>query len=154
MLYFYSYKTVLGSLWIYAGDSNITNVSFEKIQIDSVEKETELIKMAYCQLNEYFKGMRDKFNLPLKPDGTQFQKSVWEALLKIPYGQTRSYKQIAEEVGAARAARAVGMANNKNPIAIIIPCHRVIGAGGKLTGYAGGLDKKELLLKLEKRFRK
>ena len=104
---------------------------------------------AKTELTEYFAGQRKSFDLPLEPKGTAFQQSVWRALCEIPYGETVSYGQIAERIGNKKACRAVGMANNRNPIAIIIPCHRVIGAGGKLTGYAGGLDKKEFLLELE-----
>ena len=95
-------------------------------------------------------GKRKEFDLPLLLKGTPFQKQVWEALLNIPFGETRSYKQIAEAIGNPKAVRAVGMANNKNPLLIVVPCHRVIGANGKLVGYAVGLDKKEFLLKLEK----
>jgi methylated-DNA-[protein]-cysteine S-methyltransferase len=104
---------------------------------------------ALSQLTEYFAGEREEFDLPLDPQGTEFQLAVWRALTEIPYGETRSYGQIAESVGRPKAARAVGMANNKNPIAVIVPCHRVIGAGGALVGYAGGLERKTLLLELE-----
>ncbi len=101
------------------------------------------------QLREYFDGMRTTFSLTLHFRGTAFQKMVWQALLTIPYGERRSYGQIAAQIGSASAARAVGAANGRNPIAIIAPCHRVIGSDGKLTGFAGGLDIKELLLALE-----
>ena len=101
------------------------------------------------QLDEYFAGRRKEFDLPLAPNGTVFQQNVWQALQKIPYGTTVSYKDIAVAIGNPQACRAVGMANHNNPIGIIVPCHRVIGANGKLTGYAGGLDKKQLLLDLE-----
>lgn len=101
------------------------------------------------QLNEYFDGTRKKFNVPLDVEGTEFQKRVWKELQKIPYGKTISYKTLSEKLGDVKAVRAVGKANGQNPIAIIIPCHRVIGADGKLTGYAGGLDIKEKLLHLE-----
>lgn len=111
--------------------------------------ETELIKEAARQLKEYLDGSRAQFELPLNPQGTEFQKKVWKALCDIPYGETRSYKQVAEAIGNSKASRAIGMANNKNPIMIFIPCHRVIGSNGKLVGYAGGLDMKEKLLKLE-----
>lgn len=113
------------------------------------EKETEVIKMAHDQLQEYFGGKRRSFELPLAPKGTEFQRKVWEALREIPYGTTCSYKDIAVRCGNGKACRAVGMANNRNPIAIIIPCHRVVGAGGSLVGYGGGLSIKEQLLKLE-----
>lgn len=101
------------------------------------------------QLTEYFEGKREDFNLPLAPEGTPFQKKVWKALQEIPYGETRSYQDIAVAVGNPKGCRAVGMANNRNPIPIIIPCHRVIGKNGKMVGYGGGLDKKMKLLKLE-----
>lgn len=101
------------------------------------------------QLNEYFQGKRQKFDLPLDFEGTEFQQKVWQALLTIPFGETRSYKQIAEQVGNVKAVRAVGAANGKNPISIIAPCHRVVGANGKLVGFAGGLENKDILLKIE-----
>ncbi|MCU4358218.1 methylated-DNA--[protein]-cysteine S-methyltransferase [Acinetobacter ursingii] len=101
------------------------------------------------QLIEYFSGQRKVFDIPLDFEGTDFRKKVWSALLTIPYGETRSYKQIAQQLGHEKAVRAVGAANGKNPISIIAPCHRVIGAGGALVGFAGGLDKKEILLRLE-----
>jgi len=101
------------------------------------------------QLIEYFSGQRKVFDIPLDFEGTDFQKKVWSALLTIPYGETRSYKQIAQQLGHEKAVRAVGAANGKNPISIIAPCHRVIGAGGALVGFAGCLDKKEILLRLE-----
>ncbi|SDY66029.1 methylated-DNA--[protein]-cysteine S-methyltransferase [Acinetobacter kyonggiensis] len=101
------------------------------------------------QLREYFAGTRQQFDLPLDFEGTVFQKKVWQALLSIPFGETRSYRDIAEQVGNIKAVRAVGAANGKNPISIIAPCHRVVGANGKLVGFAGGLDNKEILLRLE-----
>jgi methylated-DNA-[protein]-cysteine S-methyltransferase len=104
---------------------------------------------AVQQLQEYFAGTRNRFDLELDFTGTDFQKKVWQALLTIPFGETRSYSQIAEQIGNPSAVRAVGAANGKNPISIIAPCHRVIGASGKLTGFAGGLEAKELLLTLE-----
>jgi methylated-DNA-[protein]-cysteine S-methyltransferase len=101
------------------------------------------------QLNEYFEGKRNAFSLELDPIGTDFQKEVWGALLTIPYGETRSYTQIANQLGNPKAVRAVGSANGRNPISIIVPCHRVIGASGALTGFAGGLEAKACLLSLE-----
>lgn len=101
------------------------------------------------QLREYFAGTRQRFDLPLDFEGTEFQKSVWQALLDIPFGETRSYRDIAEQVGNIKAVRAVGAANGKNPISIIAPCHRVVGVNGKLVGFAGGLNNKEILLRLE-----
>ena len=101
------------------------------------------------QLREYFVGTRQQFDLPLDFEGTVFQKKVWQALLSIPFGETRSYRDIAEQVGNIKAVRAVGAANGKNPISIIAPCHRVVGVNGKLVGFAGGLNNKEILLRLE-----
>ncbi len=103
------------------------------------------------QLSEYFDGRRTTFELPLDVKGTEFQQAVWNQLLQIPYGETRSYGAIAKAVGKPSAARAVGMANHNNPIAIVIPCHRVVGQNGSLTGYAGGLHLKEQLLSIERR---
>ena len=102
------------------------------------------------QLREYFAGTRQQFDLPLDFEGTVFQKKVWQALLSIPFGENRSYRDIAEQVGNIKAVRAVGAANGKNPISIIAPCHRVVGVNGKLVGFAGGLNNKEILLGLEK----
>jgi methylated-DNA-[protein]-cysteine S-methyltransferase len=105
---------------------------------------------AVAQLRAYFAGERTDFDLALELVGTAFQRKVWQALLTIPYGETRSYGEIAEQVGSPTAYRAVGLANGHNPIGIIVPCHRVIGANGSLTGYGGGLDKKRILLEMEK----
>lgn len=114
------------------------------------EKDTPLLLETQKQLQEYFDKKRKIFELPIYMEGTPFQKKVWEALRTIPYGEIRTYKDIAEQIGNPKACRAVGGANHNNPIAIIVPCHRVIGTGGKLTGYAGGLKIKEKLLKIEK----
>lgn len=143
----FCFNSKIGKLYIEEKNNKIIRLSFFKIQGE--EKETELIKETCNQLSEYFEGTRKYFNLPINPQGTIFQKKVWKELTKIPYGQTRSYKDIAHAIGNPKAYRAVGMANNKNPITIIIPCHRVIGKNGKLTGYAGGLDLKRFLLTLE-----
>jgi len=108
-----------------------------------------VLERATLQLGEYFGGERTRFDLPLDFRGTDFQKSVWHALLTIPFGETRSYRQIAEAVGRPTASRAVGAANGRNPVSIIAPCHRVVGTSGALTGFAGGLEAKAFLLKLE-----
>ena len=108
-----------------------------------------LLLEAEKQLAEYFAGSRREFDLPLAPQGTAFQRKVWDALTEIPYGETRSYGEIAARIGNPKACRAVGMANNRNPLSILIPCHRVIGADGSLTGYAGGIPKKLWLLRHE-----
>ena len=113
-------------------------------------RETPLLIKAAGQLREYFDGKRKSFDLPLSYHGTPFQMEDWEALLTIPYGETRSYKQIAEQIGRPRAYRAVGMANHRNPISIIVPCHRVIGHNGSLVGYGGGLAHKAFLLRFER----
>ncbi len=147
MKYFYDFETPLGKLYIGADDEFITNIGFSKISAE--KRETLLIKEAFRQLNEYFNGKRRDFDLPIKTEGTDFQKLVWRELKKIPYGKTASYLDIATAIQNPKACRAVGMANNKNKICIVIPCHRVIGKNGTLTGYAGGLGIKEKLLKIE-----
>ena len=118
---------------------------------DEAPSPTPATDLAAAQLAEYFAGSRRSFDLPLTPKGTPFQTAVWQALLEIPYGQIRTYKDIAIAVGNPKATRAVGMACNRNPIWIAIPCHRVIGCNRNLTGYAGGLDMKRSLLELEQR---
>lgn len=110
---------------------------------------SDLLERARAEIEAYFAGRRRTFDLPLAPAGTPFQQRVWRALQEIPYGECRSYGAVAAAVGAPKASRAVGMANCRNPLPVLIPCHRVIGANGRLTGYAGGLEKKELLLNLE-----
>lgn len=140
----------IGRLIIMEEDGAITRIELAEQQSgDNDGWETPLIKSAAAQLREYFSGRRRQFDLPLAPKGTPFQKKVWAALCEIPYGETRTYGQIAEKVGNPKASRAVGMANHNNPIMIVIPCHRVIGANGSLTGYAGGLSVKQQLLDLE-----
>ena len=121
----------------------------ETAEADMNPRETALLLEAKRQLEEYFAGIRAGFSLPLAPEGTEFQKSVWQQLEAIPFGETRTYGQIAAAVGNPKACRAAGGAIHKNPIAIMIPCHRVIGADGSLTGFASGLDVKEALLHLE-----
>ncbi len=153
----YSYDTLIGKILITEMNNEITGLSKlsdEQEFLDNNRKyemiETEMIKEAAEQLNEYLLGYRKSFDLRINPQGTQFQKKVWEALRAIPYGETRSYKQIAQAVGNDKASRAVGMANHNNPIMCIIPCHRVIGANGQLVGFGAGLSIKEQLLDLEK----
>lgn len=146
---YYQYDTILGSITFVEEGGTLVAITTHD-SCEGVEQETPLIQKAFLQLSEYFRGERRQFDLPLNPRGTVFQKQVWEALLEIPYGETRSYKQIAEAIGNPKAVRAVGMANNRNPLLIVVPCHRVIGANGKLVGYGAGLDKKEFLLRLEK----
>lgn len=145
-------ETKIGLLTITEEEGAITEVLFGKVGEDQMflAEATPILQETEKQLAEYFAGIRKAFDLPLAPEGTDFQKSVWQALQQIPYGETRSYKEIATAVGNPKASRAVGMANNRNPISIVIPCHRVIGANGKLVGYGGGLGIKEALLQLEK----
>lgn len=146
------YQTTIGKIGIMDDGKAITNVFFqeENIPQDVIVKETSLIKEAGQQLNDYLASKRRSFTLPLAPEGTEFQQKVWKTLQDIPCGEIRSYGEVAKRIGQPKAARAVGMANNKNPILILIPCHRVVGANGKLVGYAAGLDVKEHLLKLER----
>jgi len=144
------YNTQLGWIQICSMDGVLTSMHFIKEkEVEGEGERTLLTDEAYRQLEAYFMGQRKKFTLPLKLLGTPFQQKVWKALCTIPYGETRSYKQIAELINQPKAARAIGSANHNNPIAVIVPCHRVIGANGSLTGYAGGLLLKTLLLKLE-----
>ena len=146
------YKTKIGEILIEEKNNAISNIYVaNKVNIkDAVIEESKLIKETYIQIQEYLDGKRKEFNVPILLEGTEFQKKVWDTLMRIPYGETWTYKRIAEEIGNPKACRAVGMANNKNPILIIIPCHRVIGSNGKLVGYAGGMEVKEYLLSLEK----
>lgn len=112
--------------------------------------DADALQPAIAQLQEYFAGQRTSFDVPLRLSGTDFQQTVWDALREIPYGDTESYGQLAARIGRPAASRAVGLANGKNPISIIVPCHRVIGSGGSLTGYGGGLDRKQRLLAFER----
>jgi methylated-DNA-[protein]-cysteine S-methyltransferase len=147
----FCYDTKMGRVTVVENGDAITHVYFgEVIPKDANIEETPLLKRAGKELKEYFEGKRKTFDLPLAPAGTEFLKKVWTALQDIPYGRTCTYKEIAESVGNPKACRAVGMANNRNPIPFIIPCHRVIGANGKLVGYAGGLEMKEKLITMEK----
>ena len=131
------------------GELTYAQAGQELIDRGALCEKTAFLACACEELDEYFAGVRREFTIPLEPAGTPFQKQVWEALRTIPYGETRTYGQIAVQIGRPKASRAVGMGNHKNPIAILIPCHRVIGADGSLTGYGGGLDIKEFLLKRE-----
>lgn len=143
---FYDFE--LGVLKIGYNDKAVIGVSTEK-QIDADNEPSALSDSAFEQISEYLKGKRKSFDFPYEYCGTEFQNKVWDALCEIPYGETRTYKQIAIQIGNPKASRAVGMANNKNPIAIVVPCHRVIGSNGSLVGYASGLDVKNFLLNLE-----
>ncbi|GHU99103.1 methylated-DNA--protein-cysteine methyltransferase [Clostridia bacterium] len=149
-VYYYEYP--IGRIGIAEENGAISHVfSLKAPRLDGFEiAETPLIKRAAAQLSEYFDGKRKSFDLPLSLSGTDFQRSVWQALQAIPAGETRSYKDIAAQIGKPAASRAVGLANNRNPVMIIVPCHRVIGRNGNLTGYAGGLPAKQCLLDLER----
>jgi methylated-DNA-[protein]-cysteine S-methyltransferase len=151
MEYQMSMESPLGTLILKSDGQSITEVSFS----DKANQESNpcaVLEDCIDQLENYFSGKRMVFDLPLNPEGTSFQKRVWDELLKIPYGETLTYMELAVKLGDAKAIRAVGTANGRNPIAIIIPCHRVIGAGNKLTGYAGGIWRKKLLLELEMKY--
>lgn len=154
-MFIYFYQTEIGNIGIAESNGKITNLYFENdiIKEDVRIEETDLIKEAFFQLEKYLKGELKTFDLPLEPSGTLFMKQVWSSLTKIPYGTTNSYKDIAFSINKQKAARAVGLANNKNPIPIFIPCHRVVGSNGKLVGYRGGIDLKKTLLDLEARFK-
>ena len=147
----YFYETKIGKIGIRENGKYITDIIFSKSEekTDNIN-ETELIKAAFKQIKEYLDGDRKYFDLPIELMGTEFQKKVWNELRNIPYGQTKTYKDIALAIKNEKACRAIGNANNKNPLPIIIPCHRVIGSNGKLVGYSGGLDIKEKLLNIEK----
>ena len=140
-------ESPIGYLRILSNGKAIKEIKF--MDSDGPEDPDVHTESARTQLREYFEGLRDSFQLELEPEGTEFERSVWKELLEIPNGKTCSYGDIARGIGDAKASQAVGRANGKNPIAIVIPCHRVIGADKKLTGYAGGLERKEWLLKHE-----
>lgn len=146
------FKTKIGELLIAQENGFISDVTptLTKGNLDfGILEESEITNEAAKQLIDFFDKKRVDFDLPLKPKGTDFQKQVWQALLEIPYGETRSYKEIAIAIDNPKGVRAVGMANNRNPISFIIPCHRVIGSDGSLVGYGGGMDLKVFLLELE-----
>ena len=144
-------ETSVGRIGIAEKDGFITHLLLptDNMLQDMELGETSLLRQAFEQLELYLSGRLKEFNLPLLPEGTMFMNSVWQKLREVPYGQTASYKDIAIAVGNPRGARAVGLANNRNPIPIIIPCHRIIGSSGDLVGYGGGLDMKKKLLGLE-----
>ncbi|WP_297522920.1 methylated-DNA--[protein]-cysteine S-methyltransferase [uncultured Clostridium sp.] len=148
--YKYIYNSKLGNLIIRATDKALLEISYYNLEDEILsQSKNKIIEDTINQLEEYFANKRKKFDLPIEFSGTEFQIKVWKNLLKVPYGETKSYKDIAKMIGNEKAVRAVGGANNKNKISIVVPCHRIVGQSGKLIGYAGGLDKKDLLLKLE-----
>ncbi|MBC6972309.1 methylated-DNA--[protein]-cysteine S-methyltransferase [Bacillus sp. Xin] len=141
------YDSEIGLLEITANDEGIMSVIFVEERKEEIKN--QIVEQCLTELDEYFYQKRTEFTVPLSAIGTQFQKNVWDALYTIPYGVSASYLDIAEKVGNTKAVRAIGGANSRNPISIIVPCHRVIGKSGKLVGYAGGLWRKEWLLKHE-----
>ncbi len=150
-------KSPVGILTLIATEKGLAAILWEddkpnrvKVTAGETDKSHPVLLECEKQLNEYFAGKRKEFSVKLDPVGTEFQKSVWRQLSKIPFGETRSYGELAKKLGNPKAGRAVGAANGKNPLSIVVPCHRVIGADGKLTGFAGGLENKEKLLKLER----
>lgn len=142
-------KTPIGNIEITEDNGKI--ISIKKTEKNIISTDNKILLQAEKELEEYFDGKRKKFTLPLNIRGTDFQLRVWNVLREIPYGETRSYKEVALAAGNEKASRAVGMANNKNPILIVVPCHRVIGSNGAMTGFACGLDVKKKLLELEKK---
>ncbi len=153
MRYYIKYISPVADLYLVEERGQLVEISFYQPEHreEIKEKRTELLEEVERQLQEYFAGRLQHFDLPLHPQGTEFQKKVWKALMSIPYGETRSYGEIAKQIGNEKAVRAVGGANHVNPISIVIPCHRVIGKNGSLTGYGGGLKIKETLLTLERK---
>lgn len=152
----FSYPSPIGDIRIAEEGGSITHLYFEGEAADPslAVEETPLIRQAMAQLKRYFCGELKTFDLPLAPKGTPYMQAVWQQLCTVPYGATATYKDIAQRVGNPKGCRSVGQANNRNPIPIIIPCHRVIGSDGKLVGYGGGLDIKVKLLALEKQYAK
>ena len=154
-LFYKEVETPVGKIKLVASTTALVAVLWEQERPDRVRLAAKLdtrqpiLLEAERQLSEYFSGTRTEFDLPLELNGSEFQKKVWRALREIPFGQTRSYLYLAKTVGSAKAVRAVGAANGKNPLSIVVPCHRVVGANGSLTGFAGGLDAKAKLLALE-----
>lgn len=149
-------ESPIGKLLLVARERGLAQIWFERTTHkaavgDDCHEDSAALRDAVGQLRAYFAGELENFDLPLAPEGTPFQQKVWNELLKIPYGETISYGDLARRIGNPNASRAVGLANGTNPIPIVIPCHRVIGSNGKLTGYGGGLPIKEKLLALEKR---
>lgn len=151
MQYQTSFKSQLGFLILKSDGQFVSGISFSENDIQE-QNSCEVLAKCKEQLENYFSGRSIAFDLPLKPEGTEFQEKVWAELLKIPYGETITYMDLAVRLGDPKAIRAVGAANGRNPIAILIPCHRVIGAGNKLIGYAGGIWRKKILLEIEMKY--
>ena len=151
----YLWNSPIGTLKLSAEDEHLTGVSFLQKDMNQISviqnsvSHSDLLYEAYTQLQEYFAGKRTQFELPIHNEGTAFQRRVWQELRRIPYGETRSYQDLATAIGNPKACRAVGQANNKNPLLIINPCHRAIHKNGDITGFACGTDMKQFLLDLE-----
>ena len=166
MIFESDFNTPLGKMTCLSSDSGLhllefvsrakSEISKEKkevaaaLQADIAKGENDIVRKLKVQMAEYFEGKRQKFSIPLKLIGTEFQLKVWSELMLVPYGETRSYLEHAESLGDVKAIRAVASANGRNKIAILVPCHRIIGSDGSLTGYAGGIEKKRFLLNLER----
>lgn len=144
------YSSPIGTIEIVSDEDSIVKLDFMEETGKADDNSPEILSKAVSQLDEYFKGKRKTFDLKLGVKGTEFQQNVWQQLIKVPFGSTATYGEIAKAVGNEKASRAVGGANNKNKIAIVIPCHRIVGSSGKMVGYAGGLWRKEWLLEHEK----
>ena len=157
-IYFKKWKSPVGNLFLYASETHLLGLLFAGDSTDFLKhfktaqilvKTNPALKKVVLQLDEYFSGERKKFDIPVQLAGTDFQKKVWAQLKRVPFGETITYKEQAKRMNSIKAVRAVGAANGKNPVAIIIPCHRVVGSNGKLVGYAGGAKMKSDLLKIE-----
>lgn len=147
---YFVYGMPLGRLTIVADEGGLTRILFGAQSVEgALRRPSALTNTAATQLQEYFAGKRRSFDVPLNPQGSEFQRAVWKELERIPYGQTETYAHIAQAVGSPRGFRAVGLANNKNPLPIIVPCHRAVGSDGRLVGYAAGIKVKRYLLELE-----
>ena len=149
IIYKNTLETPIGYLEFRTNRDYLLSIRFTDIFVKSSDYQPEIMNESMKQITEYFKGERKEFNLKLDPNGTDFQLMVWEEVKKVPFGKTATYLDIAKQTGSLKNTRAVGLANGKNPIPIIIPCHRIIGTNGKLTGYAGGLERKKWLLQHE-----
>jgi methylated-DNA-[protein]-cysteine S-methyltransferase len=155
-IYYHWFNSPIGEILLTANDRALTHLALkdqkyfpQQTSEWQAKSDLAVIQQAIAQLDEYFQHQRQTFDLPLEPQGTDFQRQVWQQLCQIPFGQTWSYGELAQAIGQPNASRAVGAANGRNPISIIVPCHRVIASNGKLTGYAGGVDRKQWLLKHE-----
>ncbi|RYY94620.1 MAG: methylated-DNA--[protein]-cysteine S-methyltransferase [Chitinophagaceae bacterium] len=148
----HSYPTPIGPLRLYSTDGFITAISFNENDAPDSDATDDALEQCRRQLDEYFAGTRRHFDFPMRQSGTEFQQRVWTQLMEIPFGKTCSYRDLSKQLGDVKAIRAVGTANGRNNLAIVVPCHRVIGSDRSLTGYAGGLHRKQWLLAHEARF--